>query len=146
MNFARVALAAIAAWVLYMAMGYLVHGVLLRDLYLQYAAVMRPEAEAAAILPIGFGFALVGFFAFAYTYAKGYEGGSGLQEGLRFGVLVGILLCCFAGVWQYMVWPAGERLFAAWLVDYIVEFALYGMLVGLIYKPATAASRRVAAA
>jgi hypothetical protein len=145
MNFARLALAAVAAWVLYMAMGYLVHGVLLRDTYLQYAGVMRPEAEANAILPVNFGLVLVGFFAFAYAYAKGYEGGSGLQEGLRFGVLVAIMLCTFVSIWQYMVWPAGRGLLAAWLVDYVVEFALYGMVVGVIYKPAALPSRRVAA-
>jgi hypothetical protein len=145
MNFARLALAAVAAWVLYMAMGYLVHGVLLRDTYLQYAGVMRPEAEANAILPVNFGLVLVGFFAFAYAYAKGYEGGSGVQEGLRFGVLVAIMLCTFVSIWQYMVWPAGRGLLAAWLVDYVVEFALYGMVVGVIYKPAALPSRRVAA-
>jgi hypothetical protein len=126
-------------------MGYLVHGVLLRDTYLQYAGVMRPEAEANAILPVNFGLVLVGFFAFAYAYAKGYEGGSGLQEGLRFGVLVAIMLCTFVSIWQYMVWPAGRGLLAAWLVDYVVEFALYGMVVGVIYKPAALPSRRVAA-
>jgi len=144
MNFTRVAMAALAAWVLYMVVGYLVHGVLLRDLYMEYAGVMRLEAEAQAILPVNFGVVLVGFFAFAYAYAKGYEGGNGLQEGLRFGVLVGIMLCTFGAIWQYMVWPAGRRLLAAWLIDYIVEFALYGIVVGLIYKPAAVSAKRVA--
>lgn len=142
MNFMRVAMAALAAWVLYMLMGYLVHGVLLRDLYMQYTAVMRPEAQAQAILPVNFGVVLVGFFAFAYGYAKGYEGGNGLQEGLRFGVLVGIMLCTFGTIWEYMVWPVGRRLLAVWLIDYIVEFALYGIVVGLIYKPAATSAKR----
>ena len=144
MNFPRVAMAAVAAWVLYMGMGFLVHGILLRDLYLEYAGVMRPEAEANAILPVNFGMVLVGFFAFAYAYAKGYEGGNGLQEGLRFGVLLGIMLCTFVTIWQYMVWPAGPRLLAAWLIDYIVEFALYGMVVGVIYTPVAVSPRRAA--
>ena len=144
MNFPRVAMAAVAAWVLYMGMGFLVHGILLRDLYLEYAAVMRPEAQASAILPINFGMVLVGFFAFAYAYAKGYEGGNGVQEGLRFGVLVGIMLCTFVTIWQYMIWPAGPRLLAAWLIDYIVEFALYGMVVGVIYRPVAVSPRRAA--
>ncbi|MGH9373585.1 MAG: hypothetical protein ACRD15_18860, partial [Vicinamibacterales bacterium] len=98
MNFARVAMAAVASWIVYLGVSFLVHAVLLRDIYMQHAAAMRPEAEAGAILPLGFGFALVGFFAFAYAYAKGYEGG-GAQEGIRYGVLVGILLCCFGTIW-----------------------------------------------
>jgi hypothetical protein len=136
MKLSRVALAAVAAWVLYLCLGFLVHGVLLKDTYMQYVGVMRPEAQANAILPIAFGCALVGFFAFAYAYAKGYEGGNGVQEGLRFGVLVGIMLCAFGSVWDYMMWPIGKRLLAAWLIDFVVEFAIYGMVVGLIYKPA----------
>lgn len=146
MNFPRVAQAAIAAWVLYLGVSFVVHGVLLKDTYLQYVGVMRPEAQANAILPIGFCFALVGFFAFAYTYAKGYEGGNGVQEGLRFGVLVGILLCAFGSIWDYMMWPISAGLLTAWLVDFIVEFAMYGMVVGLIYRPAAPVARRVSAA
>jgi hypothetical protein len=104
---------------------------------MQHASAMRPEAEASAILPIGFAFALIGFFAFAYAYAKGYEGGSGAQEGLRFGVLIGIVLCCFGSIWDYMVWPVSPTLAALWMVDFLVEFALYGLIVGVVYKPAT---------
>jgi hypothetical protein len=145
MNFPRVAMAAVAAWVVYLGVSFLVHAVLLADLYAQHRDRMRPEAEQAGILPIGFALALLGFFAFAYAYAKGYEGGSGAQEGLRFGVLVGILICCFCLIFQFMAWPVSATLLAAWFVDYIAEFALYGAIVGSIYKPQRAAARRGAA-
>jgi hypothetical protein len=141
MNLPRVAIAAVVTWVVYLGVSFVVHTMVLVDIYARHRAVMRPEEQANAILPVGFVFALVGFFAFAYAYAKGYEGGGGLQEGLRFGVLVGILLCCFAIIWEYMVWPMSGTLLIAWMLDNIIEFALYGMLVGLIYKPA---SRRLA--
>ena len=134
MNFPRVAMAALAAWAVYLGLSYLVHGLLLADIYAQHAD-MRPPGEQQAILPFGLGFALVGFFAFSYAYAKGYEGSSGMQEGLRFGVLVGILICAFSTTFQYMAWPVSTSLFVAWLVDYIVEFAIYGVIVGTIYRP-----------
>jgi hypothetical protein len=146
MNFPRVVMAAVAAWVLYLGVSFVVHTVLLNDLYMQHVSAMRPEAEAQGILPVGFGFALLGFFAFAYAYAKGYEGGSGMQEGLRFGVIVGLLLCCFGTIWDYMVWPVSPTLAAAWMVDYIIEFALYGALVGAIYKPVPRHARSTATA
>jgi hypothetical protein len=142
MNFPRVAMAAVAAWVVYLGVNFVVHAVLLKEIYMQHAAAMRPEAEASAILPIGFVFALLGFFAFAYAYAKGYEGSSGVQEGLRFGVLVGILLCAFGSIWDYMVWPVATRLAILWMVDFILEFALYGALVGAIYRPVAAPARK----
>lgn len=141
MNLARVAMAAVVAWVVYLGVSFVVHTMLLKDLYVQHLSAMRPEADQNSILPIGFVFALIGFFAFAYTYAKGYEGGTGTQEGLRFGVLVGILICCFRVIWDHMVWPVSLQLTTAWMVDYIVEFALYGMIVGVIYKPAARTAR-----
>jgi hypothetical protein len=141
MNLPRVAIAAVVTWVVYLGVSFVVHTMLLADIYARHRAVMRPEEQANAILPVGFVFALVGFFAFAYAYAKGYEGGGGLQEGLRFGVLVGILICCFAIIWEYMVWPMSGTLLIAWMLENIIEFALYGMLVGLIYKPS---ARRLA--
>jgi hypothetical protein len=141
MNLMRVAIAAVAAWIMYLGVSFVVHTVLLRDLYQQHLAAMRPEADQNAILPIGFFFALLGFFAFAYVYAKGYEGGSGAQEGLRFGVLVGLLICCFRVIWDHMVWPVSLQLTAAWMVDYIVEFAIYGSIVGVIYRPASRTAR-----
>ena len=100
MNLTRVAIAAVVTWIVYLGVSFVVHTMILADIYTAHRAVMRPEDQANAILPVGFVFALVGFFAFAYAYAKGYEGGSGLQEGLRFGVIVGIFLCCFGKIWE----------------------------------------------
>ena len=59
----------------------------------------RPRLRPPAEMNLAFGLAasLLGFFVFAYAYAKGYEGGAGAVEGLRFGVVVGLLLACFSG-------------------------------------------------
>jgi hypothetical protein len=143
MNFPRVAMAALAAWIVYLGVSYLVHGLLLTNVYRQHTA-MRPAGDQMAILPIAFAFSLLGFFAFSYAYAKGYEGSGGTQEGLRFGVLVGILICTFSVVFEYMVWPVSGTLLVAWIVDYIVEFAIYGVIVGIVYKPHRPAARRTA--
>ena len=102
---------------------------------------MRPEVEANAILPLGFGFALLGFFAFAYLYAQGYQGG-GVAEGIQFGLLAGVILCCFGTIWDYMVWPVSPTLAAFWMIDYMLEFALYGAIVGALYQPASSAISR----
>jgi len=132
-NFGRVAAAAIAAWILYLGLSPLVNNVLLADLYARHASVFRPESEMN--LTFGLGATLIGFFVFAYAYAKGYEGGSGAVEGLRYGVLIGLLLATFSVAWNYVVLPVSGALAAAWIVDVIVEMAIYGTAVGLIYKP-----------
>jgi hypothetical protein len=34
-----------------------------------------------------------------------------------------------------MVWPVSPTLAALWMVDYLLEFALYGGIVGALYQP-----------
>lgn len=139
MNFPRLAAAALAAWVAFLGIGYVVHGVLLTGLYERAASGFRPADDRHPA--IGFGLALIGFFAFAYTYAKGYEGGRGTQEGMRFGVLVALMLISFAAVWAYVTFPISWRLAATLAIDYVVEFAIYGMIVGAVYRPVAALPR-----
>ncbi len=133
MNFGRVAAAAIVAWIAYLVLSPLANNVVLADLYARHASVFRPQAEMNLVL--GLGASLVGFFVFAYAYAKGYEGGNRATEGLRFGVVVGLLLACFAVTWNYVVLPVSGSLGMAWIVDTLVEMAIYGVIVGLVYKP-----------
>ena len=135
MNFARVAASALAAWAVSIPVGYVVNEILLKELYTANAAAMRPQEAIMANVPLGFIATLVGFFVFAYMYAKGYEGTNGPLEGVRFGVLVALLVCCFAIVWQYVVYPISGPMLAAMVIDVIVETALYGAIVGAIYKP-----------
>jgi len=132
-NFGRVAAAALVGWVVYLGLSPLVNNVLLADLYARHARVFRPQDEMQ--VAFGLGATLLGFFVFAYAYAKGYEGGAGAVEGLRFGVVVGLLLATFSVAWNYVVLPVSGTLAAAWIVDVIVEMAIYGAVVGLIYKP-----------
>lgn len=140
MNFARVAAAAVVAWIASIGIGFLVNEVLFTDLAAANAAVMRPEAELMANLPLGFGFLLLGFFAFAYAYAKGYEGGNGVMEGIRFGVLMSFIVNGFGIIWFYVTMPITGSLAVAMLIDTVVELAIYGAIVGAIYTPLPAAS------
>jgi len=135
MNFPRLVAAAIAAWVASIAVGFAVDALLLQDLSAQHAAVLRPVNEVAELVPVDFGAMLLGFLVFAYAYAKGYEGGNGLQEGLRFGVVVGLMVVCFAMVGQYVTFRVSAQFLFVWVAGYILEFALYGAIVGAIYRP-----------
>jgi len=145
MNFPRIAMAAVAAWIAAMGVGYLINDFVLADIYAVNQAAMRPEADLNARLPVGFGFLLVGYFAFAYAYAKGYEAGNGVMEGVRFGVLVAILVSCFGYIWEWVVFPINPTMAAVLIVDSIFEYALYGAIVGAIYRPLDKATPKPAA-
>lgn len=142
MNMGRVAAAAVVAWVVSIGVGYLVNEVLFSSLYAANAAAFRPDPQMMANLPVGFIGMLLGFFAFAYAYAKGYEGGSGPMEGVRFGLLVGVMLDGFGLIWYWVTIPIDVRLAAAMMIDTLVEFSLYGAIVGFVYRPIGTPVRR----
>ena len=50
----------------------------------------------------------------------------------------------FALVWNYVTTPISGSLTMAMMIDTIVEFALYGAIVGSIYKPLRSAVRHPA--
>lgn len=133
MHTGRLAASAIVGWMAYLAISALVNGVLLQDLYARHAALFRPAGEMPAV--VGLGAALAGFFVFAYGFAKGYEGGPGALEGLRYGVVVGLLLVAFSVAWAYVALPISGAFALAWVVDTLAEMAIYGALVGLVYAP-----------
>lgn len=145
MNFPRIAVAAVAVWIVSLGVGFFVNDFLLADLLLANRGAFRPEAELTANLPVGFVFLLVGFFAFAYAFAKGYEGTDGVMEGVRFGVLTGVVLLGFANIWQWVLYPIDAAMGVAIAISSIAEPALYGAIVGAIYKPVETRTMRAAA-
>src|SRR5262245_25694560 len=117
MNLARVAVAAVVAFVVSIPVGFLVNNVLFAGITRANQAAIRSGAGIMANLPLGFVFLLFGFFAFAYMYAKGYEGGNGIAEGARFGLVAGVLIVGFGIVWQYVLYPINSTMAIAFIVD-----------------------------
>ena len=129
MNYPRILLAGFAAWVASIALGYLFR------LYQANAWAFRRAEDVAELVPIGLGAQLLACLAFAVAYAKGYEGeGSAIGEGIRYGLVMAILIDGFAVVWNYVTQPIATRLGVLELVARVGEFGVYGGIVGLIYR------------
>jgi hypothetical protein len=136
MNYGRIVLAAIAAWIASIALGYLINDIWLVNVYAANVWAFRHPEDISKLLPIGLGAQLVAFFAFSFAYARGYQGsGSGVGEGLRFGVIVALMIDGFATVWNYVTLPIALRLGALQMIEHIGEFGVYGGIVGFIYLP-----------
>lgn len=137
MNIRRIALAAVVAWLVSLAIGFLVNDYLFVGMIAANSAALRPTSALTANLPVGLGVLLLAFFALAYVYAKGYEGGSGIAEGVRFGVAIGVVVVGFGVVWQWVMYPIDATLGVAMIIDSIVELAIYGAIIGAVYKPSS---------
>lgn len=135
MNYPRIVLAGLAAWVVSIVLGYVVNDVWLFRLYQANAWAFRRPDDIAQLLPIGLGVQLAACMAFAIAYAKGYQGeGSVLGEGIRYGLIVAVMVDGFAVVWNYVTEPIAPRLGLLELIARVGEFGVYGAVVGLIYQ------------
>jgi hypothetical protein len=136
MNYKRLALAAVVAWVVDSIYGVVVWMMMLGGEFAKYPAVFRPQADMNARLPLMFAGSLLAMFALAYIYAKGYEGGNGIQEGLRFGVLLALFTFGFVSIGIYGSFNIGRRLAAMASCVSFVEMIIVGTVIGALYRPA----------
>ena len=106
------------------------HVLIMGDFYAKYAG--PSTFEEPKMLFIALGYAILALLM-TYIYIQGYKGGSPLREGLRFGVIMGLLWILPINVILYAV---KETSITFILVDaswHIVEQGIGGIAIGLIY-------------
>ena len=130
MNSRKLVLGALAAFAVAFPLSGLWHVLLMNDFYNSAAAgTMR---DPPLFLFVALGYLVVGFIM-AYMYPKGYEGGSPVREGLKFGALIGLLW------WfptQLVLYGALEGPFSIVFVDgawHLVEEGLAGVALAMVY-------------
>ncbi len=144
MNYARIVIAAIAATVVDGIYGIAVWGQVLSGQFGRYPGIYRSSADQTAYLPLMFVGIFVGMFFASWIYAKGYEGGSGLMEGVRFGAVMGLLIGAYIAGVNYGIMRIGRRMALTYGVGSLGEWILVGIAIGLVYKPVAGAARRAA--
>ena len=141
MNYGRLAAAAIAAFVVDSAYGFVVYGNALAGQFGRYPSVYRP-ADDTSHLPVLFAGIFIAACAAAYIYAKGYEGGSGVSEGLRFGAALGVFAVGYSALVSWAVLNIGRTLAICMSAAAFVEWLIVGAVIGVVYKPLPTATRR----
>jgi len=143
MNYPRIVIAALAATIVDALYGFVVWGQILSREFAQFPAIFRPSDDTTA-LPLMFVGVLVGMLFASWVYAKGYEGGSGLIEGLRFGLVMGLLVGSYMAGVNYGILRIGKRMALTFGIGWLGEWILVGLAIGLAYKPAASAVKRAA--
>ncbi|MEK6618167.1 MAG: hypothetical protein AABY90_05655 [Nitrospirota bacterium] len=135
MNTKRWALASLAAFAVIFVLEGFIHEVLLADLYQQTASIWRPQAEMQGLMWLMWVGYLVFAPVFALIYIKGYDANkSGAGQGVRYGLIIGILLSGPQSLGWYAVLPIPGVLAFYWFVAGLVESVAAGVAVGLIYR------------
>jgi len=133
MNLSRYILACSVAFLFIFAFEWAFHGYYLQDLYSKTAHLWRTKDEMGKLFPwLVSGQFLTAFFL-GIVFIKGYEN-KGVSEGLRFGLLMGLIFLP-ARLIQYAVAPYPPELIAIWIIGTFIELAIVGGIFSLVYKP-----------
>jgi hypothetical protein len=137
MNLSRIVLSALGGFMAYFAVGGLAFGLLpsLKNEFLKYPSVYRSQEGIKSMMPLGMAAMFVGMVVLAVLYAMLHQGGSGVAEGARFGVLIGVFAVCAFVVHNYVNLNIGGKLTLQQSAAYLVEWIVTGMVIGLIYRP-----------
>jgi hypothetical protein len=132
----RFILAFIAAYIFIFVWGWLLNGVLLKDVYAETPNLWRSQSEMASLFHwIIIGQALV-VFSFVMIYASGFAGG-GVIAGIRLGLLLEIAAIGMR-LGFYAVQPIPGKLIVYGSIGGLIEMVIVGAMVGAIYKPESA--------
>jgi len=130
MNTKRYVLGSLAVFAVIFVFEWIFHGMFLKDLYNQTAAMWRPQDEC--VFPALATGQLILAFIFTLIFTKGYEN-KGIAEGIRYGVLIGMLFVP-GHLMFYAVQPLPPILVIYWCIGGIIEMILAGAALAAVYK------------
>ena len=133
MNHKRGFLAFIAAFIVIFFFGFIWHGYLMKDAYMETSTLWRAEADFQS----HFWILILGHAVIAFAFAGLYVSKVGLNSiatGLGYGIVIGIL-CAGGDLIRFAVEPLTTKILCMWIVGGLLQFAIAGAIVGAIYKP-----------
>jgi hypothetical protein len=131
-------LAVVGAFVVIVAGDFVIHNLWLMKAYEAHPEWWRPAQEMQSLLPFMVAGQALLAALLTMVYGKGVERGkSGLGQGLRFGILMGLLLWAPASLMMVAIYPYPSSLIVSWFVGGVIELTLAGAVIGLLYKPAS---------
>jgi hypothetical protein len=127
----KILISTVALSVLWCALDFVVHGILLQDLYMTTPQLWRPMEEIQQSYWMHL-ITLAGAALFSWMYRDNVRGNSpkdGLSFGAKFGAVVGLWM---GGM--YAVMPISLELGLAWFLSSFINLSLGGLVAALIFK------------
>src|SRR6187200_925758 len=102
----------VAMFVMAMAFGMLIHGMLLHDEYRKLGSIMRSESEAQKLFGLMILAHVLIALGFTWIYIKGKEARPWLGQGLRYGIAVAVMMTIPTYLIYYVIMPFPSDLVA----------------------------------
>jgi len=131
------------AWVLifvaWMLGSFVVHGVLLRDDYMQLSNLFRPEDDAQHYFPWMILAHVILSGAFVWIYAQGVQNKPWLAQGVRFGIAVALLTVVPTYMIYYVVQPMPGMVVVKQMLFDGILMVILGTIAAALYRQPTQA-------
>lgn len=135
LNYFRVVAAAVAAAIADLAYGSLVYGTLLQRDMAIFGGMFRSVAQVNALYPFVAIVLLGSGLAAAVIFAKGFASGRRVQDGLLFGIVMGVFAVCYVTIGNYVVLEIPKRLTVELAAAQFVEWLVVGVVIAIVYRP-----------
>ena len=124
----------VVSFILMMAAGFVIHGMLLHDDYLQTKLFRSPEGSETYFPYMLLAHILMGF-AFAWIYRQGISPGeSWVSQGIRFGAAISLLMTIPMYLIYYAVQPMPGMLVAKQIIFDVIAVLITAVVVAFINK------------
>lgn len=131
-NIKRFWLTVIVGFVFVWGYEYLVHGILMTDLYAQTPQLWRSDADMAAGLPVLWGVQFITVLLTAFIFTRHYQA-RGIGEGIRYGILIGVLLGALTAA-SYAWLPVSAKLGFVWFAVGLSKGVILGIIYAALYR------------
>jgi hypothetical protein len=132
--------AIVAAFVVQVVGLYLIHGVWLKEAYVETAALWRTQEALMHRMWIMLLGDVIYVFGVVLIYARGVEQKPWLGQGIRFGILLALVTTVFGSLSAYVMVPVSHLLVLKWILGEGLLNVLLGLVVAFICQPKTAAA------
>lgn len=131
-NIPRFALSAVVGFIFIFVTDFIIHGTILKDIYAQTPDLWRPEEDMMTYFPymVAGQFLIAAITAFIFT--RNYEG-KGFQEGVRFGIMLGLLFSVMMSI-SYAWMPISTLLAVYWAASGLMQGLGLGIIFSLTYR------------
>lgn len=133
MNKKNFILTSIVVFVVFQAVNFIIHSLILRNAYMATQQIWRPDMMQK--MWIIYVTSLIFSFLFVYVFSRGYEG-RGIAEGVRYGLIVGLLLNVVGAFNQWAVYPIPFGMALQWFIYGVIQIIICGIVAAALFKPA----------
>ncbi len=128
-------LASVAVLVLFLIMDYVLHGILLSGLYAETAPLWRSADTLRGLAWIIWVVDAAMAFLLVWLFAKGWEAGKPwLGQGVRFGLVLGLIFSLPMGFSMYAMMPIPFSLALGWFAGAWVEFVIASIAAAWVFR------------